>query len=145
MPAQPMPQANSSRPCRRRGVARWWLAGLLVSCLLPVGLNAYQAARLPVRQVYALALAPAIMRVRRRAVRHRQAVTRRHRRLCRRRFRLPCGPARLPDLVAALDAVSRRGPPTLLPQTPCFFAVNPVAGSCRRVAAHFPVFTGGAC
>ncbi|GAB2718093.1 hypothetical protein [Halomonas garicola] len=142
MPAQPMPQANSSRPCRRRGVARWWLAGLLVSCLLPVGLNACQAARLPVRQVYALALAPAIMRVRRRAVRRRQAVTRRRR--CRRRFRLPHVPARVPGLVAALDAVSRRGPPTPLPTTPCFFAVNPVAGSCRRVAAHFPVFTGGA-
>ncbi|WNK21437.1 hypothetical protein P1P91_07135 [Halomonas piscis] len=126
MPAQPTPQANTSRPCRRRGVARWWLAGLLVSCLLPVGLSACQAARLPAGQVYALALAPAIRRVRRRSGRRRRAIMRRRRpgRCC---SRLPGSPARVPGLVAALDAVSRRGPPASLLKTPCFFAANPVA------------------
>ncbi|GAA3907113.1 hypothetical protein GCM10022228_16720 [Halomonas cibimaris] len=111
MPAQPMLPAIAPRPCRRGAAARWWLAGLLVSCLLPVGLSAAcQAARLPVR--YAYTLVPTLQRVcSRRQLRYRLAPGRRQRRLFTARNGLSWRPLRLTGMVAALDVVSRRGPP----------------------------------
>lgn len=92
---------------------RWWLAGLLVGCLLPASLIQAESPRATQRLVQICIMAPAMIRVRtvlkacrRQLVNHpvvgalrRQAKT------------LAAAP--LLRVVAALDVVSRRGPPSL--------------------------------
>ncbi|MDN3525483.1 hypothetical protein QWY79_09405 [Halomonas sabkhae] len=109
--------AVSSR--RSRGApARWWLAGLLVGCLLPAGLA--QAEWRPVERVVQMCiLAPALIRAssqlqaRRRSRCRWPARQRKHLRDTARP--LParrCLPLRA---VAAHDVLTRRGPPALSP------------------------------
>ncbi|MDN6179588.1 MAG: hypothetical protein L0I84_01075 [Halomonas subglaciescola] len=113
MPAKPMPIATSPRLYRRGSAARWWLAGLLVSCLLPVSLHTPEAARSLGRCVYAAVWAPAILRAQSRRFARRSPTLRHAGKRCR---YSPAGPrsrrARCLRLVAALDVVSRRGPPS---------------------------------
>ncbi len=49
---------------RRHGIARWWLAGLLVSCLLPAGLGQTDTLRIGERVVSVCFWMPAILRAR---------------------------------------------------------------------------------
>ena len=104
--------ASPSRPAdtasRRR--TRWWLAGLLVGCLLPAGLVQADGVRLVERVVHICWLAPAVIR----AESRRQASQRRWRPLRRWRLQLPRRPlarhvVRVP--AAAHDVLTRRGPP----------------------------------
>ncbi len=105
---QPTASAAFRAPRRR---SRWWLAGLLVGCLLPVGLVASDGGRLVVRVVQVCWLAPAAIRAesRRQARRLRWQPPRRPGCLCRRAW--PRRPSPLRRWIAALDVLSRRGPP----------------------------------
>lgn len=104
--------APVERPARRRVAStRWWLAGLLVGCLLPVGLASVESPRLPERIAQICILAPALMRAR---------CLREARRRARLRWPLPrpavaAVPALrvlpVPRWAAALDVLTRRGPP----------------------------------
>ncbi|MCG6657821.1 hypothetical protein HOP52_08645 [Halomonas campisalis] len=113
-------QAPSATPSSTAGVARrglgsrWWLAGLLVSCLLPAGLSQVETQRLSERIVQVCILAPALMRARCRCVARRRALR-----------RWPPRPLAMPGLLrrppwrviprprwtAAHDVLTRRGPP----------------------------------
>ncbi|SEM73252.1 hypothetical protein [Halomonas caseinilytica] len=109
------PSAPSRRP--RGAPARWWLAGLLVGCLLPAGLA--QAEWRPVERVVQMCiLAPALIRA---SSRQLQARRRSRRRWLSRMA--PCRPVGQPlpvvcreplRAVAAHDVLTRRGPPSLL-------------------------------
>ncbi|MAP34366.1 MAG: hypothetical protein CME75_00915 [Halomonas sp.] len=106
----------SPRRQRRYGLARWWLAGLLVSCLLPASLHPSDALRSSGRNVCICFWVPAMLRAqshwiakKRRALR--RWVSRQTRRLpsvCSRPLLLPLITLRL---VAASDVVTPRGPP----------------------------------
>lgn len=104
------PCASPSLGASRRR-SRWWLAGLLVGCLLPVGLVAADGGRLMVRVVQVCWLAPAAIRAesRRQARRARWQPPRRPGLLSRRARPRPSSPPR--RWIAALDVLSRRGPP----------------------------------
>jgi len=101
----------AERPVRRRASPRWWLAGLLVGCLLPVGLAAVESPRLTERIAQICILAPALMRVRCRREARRRARLRWP--LPRRVVTVTSTPRCLPvrRWAAALDVQSRRGPP----------------------------------
>lgn len=99
-------------PRQRRMMPRWWLAGLLVSCLLPASLAQAESPRATERLVQICIMAPALIRAR--------TVLK----ACRRRlasyppvdWRYPARNVRrhmapLVAPVAALDVVSPRGPP----------------------------------
>lgn len=103
---------ETARPPRRRMSSRWWLAGLLVSCLLPAGLVQGDAIRLANRVVQICWLAPSAIR----------AESRRLARRCCwrpavRHVVMVCCKPRLRSLtqrlrhVAGADVLSRRGPP----------------------------------
>ncbi|WP_458527347.1 hypothetical protein [Onishia taeanensis] len=99
---------SADTAARRR--TRWWLAGLLVGCLLPAGLAQADGVRLVERVVQICWLAPAVIR----AESRRQA-SRRHWRPLR-RWRLRLSPQPLPPWVprvpaVAHDVLTRRGPP----------------------------------
>ncbi|ALM52151.1 hypothetical protein [Halomonas huangheensis] len=113
-----MSAAHSDNPyhtdCRPRRVnTRWWLAGLLVGCLLPAGLIQAESPRATQRLVQICIMAPAMIRARtvlkacRRQLTSHPAIT---------ALRHPAtAPAVLSPVlraVAALDVVSRRGPPS---------------------------------
>jgi hypothetical protein len=108
-------QSALPRRQRRYGIARWWLASLLVSCLLPASLSPADAFRSGERSVTICFWVPALLRAqsywvakRRRAL-HRWAQS-------PQRFT----PARrlgnwLPPMavmVAAQDVLTQRGPPS---------------------------------
>ena len=107
--------ASLKRP-RRYGLARWWLAGLLVSCLLPASLHPSDALRSSDRGVYICFWMPAMLRAqshwiakKRRALRRwASRQTRRLPSVCSRPLLLPLITLRL---VAASDVVTPRGPP----------------------------------
>ncbi|GEM_PF-1107106 len=116
MPPRNPPHDAESRPAvTRRRPARWWLAGLLVGCLLPAGLAHGETLRQAERLVQVCILAPALIRASSRLQARRRA--RRAwplRAPCRRlaRGRLPLPPSPGPRLVtAAHDVLTRRGPP----------------------------------
>lgn len=103
----------------RRRPARWWLAGLLVGCLLPAGMAQAEGLRQVERVIQVCILAPALIRASSRLQARRRAL------LCwpSLRHRLPrCRRAarpRIPQplrrrLTAALDVLTRRGPPSAL-------------------------------
>ncbi|MDR5901374.1 MULTISPECIES: hypothetical protein [Halomonas] len=103
-----------ARPAPARRHARWWLAGLLVGCLLPAGLAQGDLARQAERLVQVCILAPAMIRASSRLK------ARRRRRgwwpLVRQSTLLPVGsPAATPVTVAQAtadhDVLTRRGPP----------------------------------
>ncbi|MFQ3786932.1 hypothetical protein [Halomonas sp. A29] len=104
------PSAAVTR-CRQR--SRWWLAGLLVGCLLPAGLTQAETLRLAERVVQTCILAPTLMRARCRYVARRRALPhwppRRPTYPARRAA--PPRPAPQHRWVAAHDVQTRRGPP----------------------------------
>nr|WP_300308799.1 hypothetical protein [Halomonas sp.] len=109
------PPSSSADTSTRRAMTRLWLAGLLVGCLLPAGLAQSQGTPFSDRLVQICIMAPAMIRAR--------SVLNARRRF----FSSPLWTRRLHDreivssprsepwvrLVAALDVVSRRGPPLL--------------------------------
>ncbi|WP_404374781.1 hypothetical protein [Vreelandella aquamarina] len=106
----------SPRRQRRYGLARWWLAGLLVSCLLPASLHPSDALRSSDRSVCICFWMPALLRAqshwiakKRRALR--RWVTRQARRLFVARNRPLLLPLITLRLVAASDVLTPRGPP----------------------------------
>lgn len=106
------PHRCCPREASARRVARWWLAGLLVGCLLPASLGAAESPRATERLVQICIMAPAVIRA------HTMLKACRHRLVRHPRKTLPGLPSRrvawsAPMLlpVAALDVVSRRGPP----------------------------------
>ncbi|MCK2182644.1 hypothetical protein [Halomonas getboli] len=102
------------RPSGRRP-PRWWLAGLLVGCLLPAGLSPFGAATPVERVIQVCILAPALIRAssrlqaRRRARRRWPSRPLSHR-AGRLAIRLPLFVPRQ-RAVAAHDVLTRRGPP----------------------------------
>lgn len=99
---------------RMRRATRWWLAGLLVGCLLPASLAQLDSLRPLERAAQVSLLVPVLLRVRSRLQARRRALGR----WVRRRLGWPpvarrCRPRpALPSLpVAAHDVLSRRGPP----------------------------------
>ncbi|WP_168014279.1 hypothetical protein [Halomonas salinarum] len=106
--------ASPGRPAdtvsRRR--TRWWLAGLLVGCLLPAGLAQADGVRLVERVVQICWLAPAVIRAEsRRQASQRRWRPKRHWRPRRSSITpLPRNDLRVP--AAAHDVLTRRGPPS---------------------------------
>ncbi|WP_445157175.1 hypothetical protein [Halomonas sp. E14] len=100
--------------CRAR--SRWWLAGLLVSCLLPAGLTQAETLRLAERVVQTCILAPTLMRARCRYVARRRALlpclARRRRALPRLASVWRSAPVLRRRWTAGHDVLTRRGPPT---------------------------------
>ena len=105
------PSAGTSR---YRLYSRWWLAGLLVTCLLPAGLTQAETLRLAERAVQTCILAPTLMRARCRYVARRRALPWWPRRLqtgsVRRIRRFPLRVC-MPRHTADHDVLTRRGPP----------------------------------
>ncbi|MEQ5801759.1 hypothetical protein [Halomonas sp. H10-9-1] len=109
--------ATPARPASARRHARWWLAGLLVGCLLPAGLAQGDLTRQAERLVQVCILAPALIRARsrlkaRRRMRgwplmHRANETRAGASPALLRVAVAMGPA-----TAAHDVLTRRGPPS---------------------------------
>ncbi|MDN3522340.1 hypothetical protein [Halomonas ramblicola] len=107
-PLRPARSASMRRP------ARWWLAGLLVGCLLPAGLAQGDALRQAERLVQVCILAPALIRASSRLQARRRASRRwpprrsphTRQRLSSRRPIAPCRRS-----AAAHDVLTRRGPP----------------------------------
>lgn len=97
----------------RRRTSRWWLAGLLVGCLLPAGLAQVESLRPVERVAQVCILVPALLCARSRLHARRRALAR----WFRRALRWPTsGPGALPVAapwypVAAHDVLTRRGPP----------------------------------
>ncbi|WP_191223860.1 hypothetical protein [Billgrantia desiderata] len=111
--------------CRQR--SRWWLAGLLVSCLLPAGLTQAETLRLAERVVQTCILAPTLMRARCRYVARRRALPHWPRRRPVAQVRTSCVPPRmLPQRrwAAAHDVLTRRGPPLA-------YRLHQAISSCR--------------
>ncbi|MFY0992415.1 hypothetical protein [Halomonas sp. C05BenzN] len=107
--------ARGHRPAVTRRPARWWLAGLLVGCLLPTGLAQVENLRHAERIAQICILAPALIRASSRCRARRRALTRwptmRGQVRCRQRLgRRPLpSPSRRPT--ASHDVLTRRGPP----------------------------------
>lgn len=116
MPARPQPHdAEARATVTRRRPARWWLAGLLVGCLLPAGLAHGETLRQAERLVQVCILAPSLIRASSRLQARRRArrawpLRALGRRVARGRLPLPPSPGhRL--VTAAHDVLTRRGPP----------------------------------
>ncbi|MCK0714628.1 hypothetical protein ACFO0U_12415 [Chromohalobacter sarecensis] len=106
---------HSSTPPRRvrtRHRAQWWLAGLLVGCLLPAGLVHPDALRIAERLTQICLMAPEAIRAQSRRVarRKRLLVIARRRPRSSRLWRLPQRFYHV--LSVGLDVLSRRGPPS---------------------------------
>lgn len=114
-----LPTSSQSLPMRRSrrcGAARWWLAGILVGCLLPASLTPVDVFRSAERTASMVLFVPAVLRAQ---SRHMAWVRRAFRRWLE-RVPLTRTPQRMPEkrpgalivwLVAAQDVFTRRGPP----------------------------------
>ncbi|WP_240724627.1 hypothetical protein [Halomonas borealis] len=117
-PAEDVSVVEAPRRVPERRVPRWWLAGLLVGCLLPAGLSPIGTATPVERVIQVCILAPALIRASSRL----QARRRARRRwpvesLVLRAGRLAIRHATIappPCAVAAHDVLTRRGPPRVL-------------------------------
>lgn len=111
MTSAPHDSPASPRRARARHRAQWWLAGLLVGCLLPAGLMHPEALRIAERLTQICLMAPEVIRAqsRRVAQRRRLLVTARRRPVTPRRVRLPRPVCH--RLSVGVDTLSRRGPP----------------------------------
>ena len=107
-------QSALPRRQRRYGIARWWLAGLLVSCLLPASLSPTDAFRSGERSVTICFWVPAIIRAQSHWIAKRRRSLRRWvqnlRRFIPARSRVNWLPPMV-ILVAARDVLTQRGPP----------------------------------
>ncbi|GAB3340142.1 hypothetical protein ACFO0E_03345 [Chromohalobacter beijerinckii] len=103
--------STSPRRVRARHRAQWWLAGLLVGCLLPAGLMHSDALRIAGRLTQVCLMAPEAIRAQSRRVERRKRLlgTRRRRPPSPRLWRLPQRFYHV--LSVGLDVLSRRGPP----------------------------------
>ncbi|WP_249322377.1 MULTISPECIES: hypothetical protein [Halomonas] len=114
--------AKAPAAMSRRRPARWWLAGLLVGCLLPAGLAQGETLRQAERLVQVCILAPALIRASSRLQARRRARRAWPLRVLGRpgaRGRLPLPPSPRRRLAtAAHDVLTRRGPP-------CVGTLNP--------------------
>ncbi|MGP5307580.1 hypothetical protein [Vreelandella alkaliphila] len=119
MSSTPDVLSASPRRQRRNGLARWWLAGLLVSCLLPASLHPSDAFRSGERGVIICFWVPAMLRAQSEWIAKKRCALRRW---VRKKARihpvvLHCSryflhiPRRL---VAAIDVLTPRGPPAQL-------------------------------
>ncbi|WP_245703879.1 hypothetical protein [Modicisalibacter muralis] len=109
--AMPPAEARASR----RRARSWWLAGLLVGCLLPAALVQAEALRLAERLTQICLMAPEAIRAESRRVARRKVwrcLPRRRSRL-RPRTRAHCRPASGAPC-ADHDVLNRRGPPPWL-------------------------------
>lgn len=106
---------ENTRLSLRRMSSRWWLAGLLVSCLLPAGLVQSDTARLVNRVVQVCWLVPSAIRAESRRLAHRRhwrpATGHTIAHMARGISRYRSLAYRLRQ-VAGIDVLSRRGPPT---------------------------------
>lgn len=107
-------QSALPRRQRRYGIARWWLTGLLVSCLLPASLSPVDALRSGERGISICFWVPAILRAqsqwiakKRRALYRGARSPQRFAPIKRRYDWLPL----MTRLVAARDVLTQRGPP----------------------------------
>lgn len=101
-----------SRLMRRH--SRWWLAGLLVGCLLPAGLVHAEAMRMAERLTQICLMAPAAIRAESRRVAHRKtwrSLTKHYALSCTTPVVVPR--TTLKFFCADLDVLNRRGPPRL--------------------------------
>lgn len=108
-------QSALPRRHRRYGLARWWLAGLLVSCLLPASLGHADAFRSGERSITICLWVPAILRAQSQWIAKRRRALRRWAQRPRQfapMRRLSSWLAPLPLLVAARDVLTQRGPPS---------------------------------
>ncbi|MBZ5486692.1 hypothetical protein HW452_04045 [Halomonas aquamarina] len=100
---------------RRHGLARWWLAGLLVSCLLPSSLVPSDAFRAAERSIHVCFWVPAILRAQSHWIARRKRALKRW---SRRIKRIATVRLVLPEYradhrrVAAWDVLTQRGPPS---------------------------------
>ncbi|CAH1044197.1 hypothetical protein [Halomonas sp. TD01] len=119
MSSTPDVLSASPRRQRRNGLARWWLAGLLVSCLLPASLHPSDALRSGERGVIICFWVPAMLRAQSEWIAKKRCALRRWVRKqacvypavshCSRYF------LHIPHrLVAAIDVLIPRGPPARL-------------------------------
>jgi len=116
MPAAITDSCTGAREGRhRRRASRWWLAGLLVGCLLPASLAQVESLRYVERVAQVCLLVPALLRVRSRLQARRRALVRWVQRLAAWKVgpsRARAYPAMTPcHSVAAHDVLTRRGPP----------------------------------
>ncbi|MDI5889795.1 hypothetical protein [Halomonas rhizosphaerae] len=118
MPAAITDNGAGSHGSRNRcRTTRWWLAGLLVGCLLPASLAQVESLRPVERAAQVSILVPVLLCVRSRLQARRRALVRWVRRAARwprvaarvvaRSALAPC------HTVAAHDVLTRRGPPDL--------------------------------
>ena len=106
--------ATAARPASPRRQARWWLAGLLVGCLLPAGLPQAELVRQVERLAPICILAPALIRASSRLQARRRARRRWPRLTSPTRTRPQPRPrAPVPRATAAHDVLTRRGPPAV--------------------------------
>lgn len=111
--------AGSHGSRRRRRATRWWLAGLLVGCLLPASLAQVESLRPVERAAQVSILVPVLLCVRSRLQARRRALAlvrwvRRAARWPRVAARLVARSALAPcHSDAAHDVLTRRGPPDL--------------------------------
>ncbi|WP_146873891.1 hypothetical protein [Halovibrio variabilis] len=107
-------QSALPRRQRRYGMARWWLAGLLVSCLLPASLGPSDAFRSGERSVTICFWVPAILRAQSHWIAKRRRALRRWARRLQRFSPVQRVFNWLPPMamrVAARDVLTQRGPP----------------------------------
>lgn len=107
-------QSALPRRQRRYGIARWWLAGLLVSCLLPANLGPADAFRNGERSITICLWVPAVLRAQSHWIAkdaERYVAGYKYPTVCPIR-RLSSWLPPLPLLVAARDVLTQRGPPS---------------------------------
>ena len=111
------PRPLPVRRLRRHGVARWWLAGFIVGCLLPATLYPVDALRNSERSAYVTFFVPAVLRAQSRHIAWARRIYQRWLGNTQpvQFIRQSCGfwfGERVVSLVAAQDVFTRRGPPS---------------------------------
>ncbi|MFO7909976.1 MAG: hypothetical protein R6U42_08230 [Halomonas sp.] len=112
----------SERRSRRHGVARWWLAGLLVGCLLPVTFSPVDVMRSGERSACVVLFVPAVLRAHSRHIAWVRRVYQRWLGSAPPDADVQVTPGKRSGviivwLVAAQDVFTRRGPPSNRRQT----------------------------
>ena len=116
MPLMSSPRSLPVRRLRRHARARWWLAGLIVGCLLPATLCPVDPLRNSERSAYVAFFVPAVLRAQSRHIAWARRFYQRWLGNTQpvRFIRQACcawAGAKVVSLVAAQDVFTRRGPP----------------------------------